>query len=291
MSKNSREAVAKAVSWERYERLCGQLLQRVRESIRNLQKAFAAGTPENRQAATESLNDSLVALANQFVDSDQPAWLAELKNQAAYTIHGNYNKEQATALLHALIKWNDAIFSPNALASSKVSALDFDQIIDDHDPDGNLVRLFDELIELTKSVVESDKIDSLTVLEGLEQILAILEANRNGSLGSAQAAIYTTRFIVHFLDITLDSVPLLKEFREAHRRTTAEMENEIDKQMKSVRGRILQAIDAGLLRVSKLPKFQKNKDSLAKIEAMPSPTTGSSLQDEEAVGKLNSPGN
>jgi hypothetical protein len=118
-------------------------------------------------------------------------------------------------------------------------ALDFDGIFEIYRKESRLPELFDEIIRLLESIKDSDAIDSRSMLEALEKIIATLKNGKKGSYFSLNSAwTFLMNFSNNYLWAELSKVPVLGGVFEALKKTIDEADQEMERLHVSVHGEL-----------------------------------------------------
>lgn len=104
----------------------------------------------------------------------------------------------------------------------------FDAIFFKYRDGGNLPKLFDEVIKIIEDIIKSDEIDSKSILNSLEKLIATLKASKKGSYFSLQAAFrFLTIFVQEYLWAELEKIPLLGSFMSPLKKAIEDIDYEM----------------------------------------------------------------
>ncbi len=183
-------------SVHRFYRFLNERLESLKKALDDLVRAFADNNQNDKVKAVATLGESIHALKLALSTSDCPGWLTTL--DVAVT---NYSPPRG---VQANIDLLPKILSTYGKAHSQTweyiaedsKAVDLDQLYQECMTNSLLPELYEKLIELLQKIVDSHQIDSLDLLNRLEQLIATLRANRKGSVWSQ---IWSWQFARQFL--------------------------------------------------------------------------------------------
>ncbi|MFH1919552.1 MAG: hypothetical protein ABIP48_06695 [Planctomycetota bacterium] len=176
------------------------------------------------RAALEAANVLNVALARE----DQPSWLAAIREALSRYCH-TPGANHAVLVMNALTRHYVAIKEHSFdFGTSGVEPFDFDGVYERYRSESRVPELFDKLIEILEKIVQCKELDSRSVVEALETIIATLRKNREGSFFSMVCSWdFFRTYMKNVAWEQFESIPVLGPFVTALHTTIGEMDKEM----------------------------------------------------------------
>lgn len=221
------------------------------KSLIRLQKALVGEDIEKKiQYANKALEDT-TALSSLLTTPDKPSWLQQL-HQRLQTYNNNPSVE-AYNFLQAVIPLIEPIHSHDWFGSTKTNALDFDAIFEKYKKESRLNELFQEIIKILESILESGEIDSNSMQRALERMISTLRSCKKGSYFHINSSWeFLINFIQNYLWEELTKIPALgsavtalrktleetnEEMFKVHNGVKEELEKSLENEVKSLKGK------------------------------------------------------
>ena len=245
MTENNSFAVFRRTVNDRYQML--------RQALDGTLQAFSGGNEQQRKETTTHLATVAKDFHDILSDQDRPDWLNPILN-AARTYAANSSRINALGLLKIIAEQYYHV-RPIDLEQEEESPYDFDTIFERLRTERRVPELFDELVERITQIIKSGEIDSVVVLSSLEQMLAVLKANRNASYGAMIGTFDYVKFVARFIRELLKRIPGIKEAIEAFEKTLSKTEEEIQGVQQDLRDQMQAAILERLPNLKRLPEI------------------------------------
>ena len=188
--------------------------------------------------ANQLLHDASNDLANTLASPDRPPWLIETiaftqeykeKNQEPERIVSG----SSWALLNRAMKIYSQAMSHKWVfdgSQEKNGKYDFDDIYQKHRESGELTKLFDSLISTLNDMLNSGEIDSLKAINSLNELLATIRQNKDGSYFSTMASWeFVKNFTKNYAWEQISNIPGVKSFKKSFEKTMSDMDMEMEK--------------------------------------------------------------
>lgn len=177
-----------------FDRALTNRIENVRHQIDVLLTLFADSSKkqEERTAQAQKLATAAQDVLDILEVNDRPPWVLPMLN-AARNYRTSGNTASGKELLKEILKFNKDIKPIKASVDS--SEVSFDQVFQRLLREGNLPELFQQLIDQTEELINSGKIESVTILAALRRLLAVVQANKDGSFVAVAQTSFLARFI------------------------------------------------------------------------------------------------
>lgn len=253
----------------------------VNSALNGVLAAFGDHTGESDvDQAVSRLRDALNRVKQSVAPQDVPAWIGPLDKAAKqYQFEASAeirDKPKAGANLLNAIVANRIKVKPIVSGAHGSSTIDFDVLFEEYYSNGDLETLFDELITLVRRIIDSGEIESASIVETLETMVATLRANRNGSYLALRGSTYTAHFLWNLAVVYLEKLPLVSEIKEAVQRTDEKL-SQADRLLEKPISAMNEATRSRLIehnpRIKKLAEYQDQPGELIQqiSLALPSP--------------------
>lgn len=251
-------------SFEAFQRTLTERFNEFQRSLTAMLCAFGSTSEEIRQAKATAFSRSAKNLSELLTDTDKPGWLQPLLG-AVIRFQANPGGDNDHFI--QVIAKHFASVKPIQLDSTPpVSPYDFDRLYETIRKEQRLGELFDAHIEAITRIIESGEIESVTVLEGLRQLIEVLTANRNGSYVAAKQSVCFSRFIHNTILIGLKKLPAIGTLVEAAEKTFKEVDIGFQAIDEEIQTQSRQAFSASLPRIERAPQIIEQQ-----ALALPSP--------------------
>ncbi|ADB16912.1 hypothetical protein Psta_2241 [Pirellula staleyi DSM 6068] len=154
-----------------------------------------------RSANESDRRDTYIALAKATTDylsflpeSQKPSWLKQIDlavKRAANEIH---SQDRCYGLAETIAENYHKITRIQLRMPSDTKVFNFDEIFAELKRKHNLTEVFDRLAEEMLQILATNEIDSVTITDVLNEIIAVLKANRDGSPVAMKGSVSTARF-------------------------------------------------------------------------------------------------
>lgn len=226
----------------------------------------ASTSEAQRFAQAESLDQATESLCTIIVEKDWPQWLTELR-QAVTEFLGTQNEQTLRQLIATIARHLYSVNQQNVLPDvDSGSTYRFDEFYEQARNQAKLAELFDAHIQAITALIDSGEIESVTVLNALIQLVAILKANRNASYASVKQTVFLARFIQNSVMIALKQIPGLGILVEAAEKTLNETEHGLDDLDRDMKALLLSAVRRHLPRIESASTIIEQQ-----VRALPAP--------------------
>ena len=128
-----------------------------------------------------------------------------------------------------------------------MKAFEFDEIFERYRSQSKLPELFDAIIEVLKKIRDSDAVDSKSMLDALNKIIATLRINIKGSYFSTHSAWkLLLAFCKNYAVIELKKLPAIGSMVEALEKTVQECDQEFVKLQEDIKEEIKNVVEHDL---------------------------------------------
>lgn len=175
--------------------------EHARQAVQLCVSTFLSQSPNNRKTAAQSALSIVGGIIEMLHPEDRPQWLNRLHHALSIIMNDPNNKE---GLKNIQLIANELQKNLNEhkwrLADKNVGAgFDFDSLYNKYKAENRIPDLFDEIISALSKILSSGAIDSLRVLNELENIIATLSNAKDGSYFATRNA---WSFVVSWLGNT-----------------------------------------------------------------------------------------
>lgn len=148
-------------------------------------------------------------------------------------------------------------------------AINFSAIYQEYYSNSRVPELFKELVAHLRSVVESDKIDSVKAVAMLEKLIATIRKNATSDYFSTRGTWdFTQAFFKNIGFELIESIPGLKHVSKALRKTMSDLDLEFSEVVEHIQTKLHETVNADLpilqYRQMQLPAPKENNDAVSK---------------------------
>lgn len=234
-------------SVEKFKRSVDDRYRAFRSDFDKLLTQFAVSNTEGRVAAGRELLKRCYELDGLLVEGDRPKWLAPVKVALERYVQNIPDTQFADKLVKVLATQFNNI-EPVELDVDQ-SPYNFDEAYQRFRTEHGIGELFDTLIGYLTEIIESGEVDSIALLEGLQRIVAILRANRDGSHVATKCAVETGQFFDHLVGEALKAVPGVKQIVCAYEQTLKETADALKQVENDIRNEMAERAFLGIPRL------------------------------------------
>jgi hypothetical protein len=227
------------VRFQYLKQAMNERFSRIRACLDALERQLAEGKLDGICHCAALLNDACGEYASFVPENLRPDWLKRIWSAAGQCTKNN-PPEVRMGLIRALIEQSHRIEPVPFVEVSEAPS--FDQIYAQMAEQGKLRELFDKMIDAIESILASGQIRERECIDALNKIVALLRANKKGSIFAMKDAIFTSRFLLNFVKEFIYEVPVLGQFMKAVEATQDEMEKELKPAIESVEAGARRAI-------------------------------------------------
>jgi hypothetical protein len=153
----------------------------------------------NEAEKTSRLDLSIAATKNlkgMLTNNNMPLWLVPFEKILNNHKHSP-SVATATAINNFLLTNMQGIKGYKwAFNTEKSNSFDFDSIFEKHKAESNLPVLFDDIIEKLQEIYDTNEVDSVKMMRGLEKVIATIKKSKDGSYFSLNSG---WQFMLDFL--------------------------------------------------------------------------------------------
>jgi hypothetical protein len=214
--------------------------EQVKRNLHDLLNAYChEGDLQLRGKKAKHLAESLHALSESLASNYRPGWIGTLYDHA-HSFSLNTNSTQALQLLNVILRYHKAIQDQDwAFTQEEAKPLSFDEIFESLKAESRLDELYDFVIKVLEKIIESNEVDSVTLLQHLERLIATLKANQNGTLRSkVWSWTFVRQFMKHYTIGLLKKTPGIGPAVEALEKTM----DDLDKETKRIEGAAIETV-------------------------------------------------
>lgn len=229
-------------STEVFVRLIKSKHESLIKSLTRLQRALVGEDIEKKVVYARKALEEATALSSLLTDPDKPNWLQPLYQRLQ--TYSNNPSVEAYNFLQAVIPLIEPILNHDWFGSTHKTALDFDAIFEKYKKESRLDELFQEIIRILESILESGEIDSNSMLRALERMISTLRSCKKGSYFHINSSWeFLVNFIQNYLWEELSKIPGLGSAATALRKTLEETNEEMFKVHKSVKKELEKSVE------------------------------------------------
>lgn len=248
------QADSRTSSIELYKRSLNERLSEFKSSVNRTVEVFAhSGHSEGLRTAVTDLAQTGQAISQLLSENDRPQWFVLILRESVKYC-SQPTADQAQRLLTTLLQHWTSIRQIE-FQDDEPALIDFDEVFRQYRDENRLPELFDGLICILNQIIQSDEIDSLTILETLRQAINLLRSNREGSYISVREAILSTEFMWNLVRESLDAIPGIKQLVTAYDKTKEQLSAKFSEADVALNNRVIQELAQRVPRVQKLPHF------------------------------------
>ncbi|MHC4877759.1 MAG: hypothetical protein ACYTGL_14785 [Planctomycetota bacterium] len=181
---------------------------------------------------------------------DHPNWIVPLENRLKwYRNRAASQPDAGLQTINTILQLTPEIESQtwDFGDSAANAAIDFAAIYREYYRGSRVPELFDELVGQLEKIIESGEIDSLTTIKALEKLIATIRKNARGDYFSTRGVWEFTQLFFRNLSIeVLESIPGLKHFVKALRKTMSELDLEMSQVHDQVKQRLTESVSGDL---------------------------------------------
>ncbi|TBU73323.1 hypothetical protein [Phytopseudomonas daroniae] len=238
-------------STEAFVRLIKSKHDSLIKSLIRLQKALVGEDIQKKVDYAKKALEEAAALSSLLTAPDKPNWLQPLCQRLQ--IYNNNPSVEAYNFLQAIIPLIEPIHNHDWFGSTHKNALDFDAIFEKYKKESRLNELFQEIIRILESILESGEIDSNSMQRALERMISTLRSCKKGSYFHINSSWeFLINFIQNYLWEELGKIPALgsavtalrktleetnEEMFKVHNSVKKELENSVEDEVKSLKGK------------------------------------------------------
>ena len=184
-----------------YAALRNEKAEAFKESCNGLFQAFRRVQINEAHSRTRQVKLTATEIRSLLPKGSVPAWLGQIIN-AADSVEKQIASKQPPRksnapspierLFDATLKARISKFK-GLTVSDETIAIDFDQMYEDIATRHDLESLFHKLISSIRAIIDTGKVDSTTVKNGLRQIIADLESAKDGSFLAATFSVVRSK--------------------------------------------------------------------------------------------------
>ena len=218
-------------------RFTAQRLSELQDAMKQLMPALAGENKADKVAKARVALAAVDALQLALHTQDHPPWMRPL-NQALTTYvqnDGRVNVANDLAMHYAGVVSHQWAFD-----FSDDKAFDFDGLYRRYREQSRIPELFDALVKILEEIVKSEALDSRTVAQSLETIIASLKKNRDGSYFAVLGTWRVLTCVVRNVAWSWLSEGPLKILAKGLRDTLEELDKEMEKLHTGIQGELQQ---------------------------------------------------
>jgi hypothetical protein len=207
------------------ERSLNELYHALQQQLGECVQLFGRGGPyASRKTAAQDLHTACHDLQRLLTEKDQPEWLKQLSSAAdVFARYSSQDEEQSVRFFRPLLAHYNSACPINFDNSGKH---DFDKLYERLRNERGIPELFDRMVVALTSMIQSHEIESITVLDALHKVLALLKANRNGSYLATAKSIGFAIYLKHLIRKSIQKLPLIVIFWTAYESAAEEVEGQ-----------------------------------------------------------------
>lgn len=218
-------------SVEFFLRFLDERFRAFRATLNELLAKLSEGDSKAKVAACNNTIQALDDLKRAMSDGDRPAWINPLNDKLRWYANHSSHDKAGFQLLSAVLNANPHIETQTwAFASSETgSSIDFDAVYQQYYDGSRIPSLFDEILGLLQQIVDSGEIDSLSVINALEQLISTIRKNLHGTyLATRGTWEFSRAFLKNYLLHLLKQTPAIGGLVETLEKTAGELDSEMN---------------------------------------------------------------
>lgn len=208
----------------KYGRVIQQRYNEFTKALDSTLKNFGEQRGVSVTSAASKLADSGDKLTALLSPIDTPKWLSEVTQNARSCATNDGVHSMSYTLLKSLLAHNDSVRSSKLWDTATFELVSFDnlyaKVIDEND----IRSHFDQLINELQQIIDADVLDSRVITSELEKLIALLQANRDGTSTSVNGAIALAIFSKHAVLEYLTSSSIVGPLAKAAIKTIDELD-------------------------------------------------------------------
>jgi hypothetical protein len=209
-----------------YIAFLNERLDDLRRSLEGLKTALGAADRTQAITQAKAALAAIQALKGGLSYASYPAWIQRLEPSLKSYVGSKGSQKSGGPMVEALVQVLPDVRAHTWLETTE-TAYDLDALYRRCYEDSQLPKLFDEMVETLEKIIESDALDSRSIVAALNTVLATLRRHEEGSFLSTWASWdFARRYLDNLKWEILETHPKLSPLVKAYRKTRAEMDSE-----------------------------------------------------------------